>query len=64
MISCSRALQESNKLTWISIEYDFTAHVLHKQDRQWLLCNDKAVLPIQSSEVDNKYSYVLFYELS
>ena len=42
----------------------YTAHVLHKQDSQWLLCNDKAVLPIQSSEVDNKYSYVLFYELS
>ena len=42
----------------------YTAHVLHKQDSQWLLCNDKAVLPIQSSEVDNKLSYVLFYELS
>ena len=42
----------------------YTAHVLRKQDSQWLLCNDKAVLPIQSSEVDNKYSYVLFYELS
>ena len=38
--------------------------VLHKQDSQWLLCNDKAVLPIQSSEIDNKHSYVLFYELS
>ena len=25
----------------------YTAHVLHKQDSQWLLCNDKAVLPIQ-----------------
>ena len=42
----------------------YTAHVLHKQDSQWLLCNAKAVLPIQSSEVDNKHSYVLFYELS
>ena len=42
----------------------YTAHILHKQDSQWLLCNDKAVLPIQSSEVDNKLSYVLFYELS
>ena len=42
----------------------YTAHVLHKQDIQWLLCNDKAVLPIQSSEVDNKLSYVLFYEFS
>ena len=42
----------------------YTAHILHKQDSQWLLCNDKAVLPIQSSEVDNKHSYVLFYELS
>ena len=42
----------------------YTARVLHKQDSKWLLCNDKAVLPIQSSEVDNKYSYVLFYELS
>ena len=38
----------------------YTVHVLHKQDSQWLLCNDKAVLPIQSSEVDNKHSYVLF----
>ena len=36
----------------------YTAHVLHKQDSQWLLC------AIQSSEVDNKLSYVLFYELS
>ena len=26
----------------------YTAHVLHKQDSQWLLRNDKAVLPIQS----------------
>ena len=42
----------------------YTAHILHKQDSQWLLCNDKAVLPIQSSEIDNKHSYVLFYELS
>ena len=42
----------------------YTAHILHKQDSQWLLCNDKAVLPLQSSEVDNKLSYVLFYELS
>ena len=42
----------------------YTAHVLHKQDRQWLLCNDKAVLSIQSSEINNKHSYVLFYELS
>ena len=42
----------------------YTAHVLHKQDSQWLLCNAKAVLSIQSSEVDNKYSYVIFYELS
>ena len=42
----------------------YTAHVLHKQDSQWLLCNDRAVLPIQSSEIDNKHSYVLFYELS
>ena len=42
----------------------YTAHVLRKQDSQWLLCNDKAVLPIQSSEVDNKHSYVLYYELS
>ena len=42
----------------------YTAHVLHKQDSQWLLCNDKAVLPIQSSEIDNKHSYVLFYKLS
>ena len=42
----------------------YTAHVLNKDDEQWLLCNDKAVLPIKSSEVDNKYSYVLFYESS
>ena len=42
----------------------YTAHVLLKQDSQWLLCNDKAVLQIQSSEVDNKHSYVLFYEFS
>ena len=42
----------------------YTAHVLHKRDSQWLLCNDKAVLPIQSSEIDNEHSYVLFYELS
>ena len=42
----------------------YTAHVLHKQDSQWLLCNDKAVLPIQSSEIENKHSYVLFYKLS
>ena len=42
----------------------YTAHVLHKQDSQCLLCNDKAVLPLQSSVVDNKYSCVLFYELS
>ena len=41
----------------------YTAHVLHKQDSQWLLCNDKAVLPIQCSEIDNKHSYVVFYEL-
>ena len=27
----------------------YTAHILHKQDSHWLLCNDKAVLPIQSS---------------
>ena len=39
----------------------YTAHVSHKQDSQWLLCNDKAVLPIHSSEVDNKRSYVLFF---
>ena len=38
----------------------YTAHVLHKRDSQWLLCNDKAVLP----EVDNKYSYVFCYNLS
>ena len=38
----------------------YTAHVLHKQDSQWFLCNDKAVLPIQTSEVDSKHSYVLF----
>ena len=37
----------------------YTAHVLHKQDSQWLLCNDKAVLPIQSSEVDNKLQILL-----
>ena len=42
----------------------YTVQVLHKQDSQWLLCNDKAVSPIQSSEVDNKHGYVLFYELS
>ena len=38
----------------------YTAHVLHKQDSQWHLCNDKAVLPIQSSEDDYKHRYVLF----
>ena len=38
----------------------YTAQVLHKQYSQWLLCNDKVVSPIQSSEVDNKHWYVLF----
>ena len=42
----------------------YTAHVLSQDDGQWLLCNDKAILPIKSSEVINKYSYLLFYELS
>ena len=41
----------------------YTAHVFHKQSRQWLLCNDKAILPIQSSMLNNKHSYVLFYEM-
>ena len=42
----------------------YTAHILHKGDDQWLLCNDKAVIPINSLQVDSKYNYVLFYELS
>ena len=42
----------------------YTAHVFHKQSRQWLLCNDKAILPIQSSTLNNKHSYVLFYEMA
>ena len=42
----------------------YTAHVLNREDGQWLLCNDKAVLSIKSSDVNNKYSYLLFYELS
>ena len=42
----------------------YTAHVLHKDDNQWLLCNDKALIPINSSQLNGKYCYVLFYELS
>ena len=42
----------------------YTAHVLQKDNNQWLLCNDKAVIPINSSQVNNKFCYVLFYELS
>ena len=37
----------------------YTAHVLHKQDSQWLLCNDKAVLPIQSSVSSTKATRVM-----
>ena len=42
----------------------YTAHVLHKQHNKWLLCNDKAVIPVPSSKVNGKYCYVLFYEVS
>ena len=41
----------------------YTAQVSHKQDSQWLLCNDKAVLPIQSSEVDKKQLCAFLYIL-
>ena len=38
----------------------YTTHVLHKQDSQWLLCNDKAVLLIQSSEVEISIAMCFF----
>ena len=42
----------------------YTTHLLNKVDKQWLLCNVMAVIPINTSKVNNKYCYVLFYELS
>ena len=49
----------SKVLPRCSIYLPFCIHrscLLHKQDSQWLLCNDKAVLPIQFPEIDNKHS--------
>ena len=38
----------------------YTAHVLHKQDSQWLLCNDKAVFPINLQRLTINIAMCIF----
>ena len=40
----------------------YNAHVFDPIRRGWLICNDKAVLPLGFWKVDNHYSYILFYK--